>query len=70
MTLQELEEFYKGRELPATAQLYKAIKIIDVPKFVDSHFTVLKANSHSKAFQPFYDRLILLKEILEKGEPN
>jgi len=41
------------------------VKVTDVPKFVDSHFTVLTANPYSKASKPFKDRLIILKGIIE-----
>ena len=65
MTIEELKGFYHDRELPRTVELMQGVKLADVPKFVDSHFTVLMANPVSKASNPFQVRLILLKELLE-----
>lgn len=64
--LDELEEYFKGVDLSKNPiQLDKTTKIVDISKFLDSHFTVLRDNSGNKTFMPFYDRLIKIKELIE-----
>lgn len=59
MSIQELEDFFKSRELPAEISTHPAIKIVDVPKFIDTQLIQIRANGLKT---PAYDRLIELKE--------
>jgi len=65
MTIEELEAYFEGIDLPETVYLNKATKIVDVKKFVRSHLITVKAHGHIKAYSSFYDRLIQLKDIIE-----
>lgn len=55
MTIQELEAFLKDTELPQEFYLNSAVKITDVPKFVDSQLLQIRAYGVKS---PAYDRLI------------
>ena len=65
MNLEELELYFKNKELPKTLQYDQATVITDVAKFVDSHLTVIKLNGHVPAFSSFLYRLNRLKDQLE-----
>ena len=65
MTLTELEKYFKDKELPETAHLHESIHIIDVPKFVESHLTVIRAYPGGKTSEPFKLRLENLIAIFE-----
>ncbi|WP_432710970.1 DUF6965 family protein [Pedobacter sp.] len=65
MTIEELEAYFEGIDLPESVYLNEATKIIDLPKFIKSHVITVKAHGHIRAYQSFYDRLLQLKEILE-----
>ncbi|NEU09410.1 hypothetical protein GZH53_13880 [Flavihumibacter sp. R14] len=65
MTITELEQFFATCELPQEIQLDVAVKITNVPKFVQSHFDIIKSHGHVKALVAFQDRLIQLKDLLE-----
>ncbi|HEY0899434.1 MAG TPA: hypothetical protein VGD90_08865 [Sphingobacteriaceae bacterium] len=65
MDVAELYEYFKNKELPQTFQFDKAVRILDVPKFVDSHFTVIKHNGNTPAFSSYLLRLNVLREMLE-----
>ncbi|MEJ5963502.1 DUF6965 family protein [Pedobacter immunditicola] len=65
MTIEELEAYFEGIDLPETVYLNKATKIVDVKKFVRSHLITVKAHGHIKAYSSFFDRLLQLKDIIE-----
>jgi hypothetical protein len=67
MDAAELFEYFKDRELPQSLQWDRAVRIIDVPKFVDSHFTVIRHNGNTHAFSSYLMRLNMLREMLEEG---
>ena len=64
-----IEEFFNNTNLPT-----KPIKpnawstITDCQKYIDSHLNVVKANNGKPTFQPYLERLIELKAILEKNQ--
>lgn len=55
MTIPELEEYLKDKELPHEFYLNSAVKIIDVPKFVDSQLLQIRVYGVKS---PAYVRLI------------
>ena len=65
MTIEELEAYFEGIDLPETVYLNDATKIVDVKKFIHSHLITVKAHGYIKAYSSFMDRLIQLKDILE-----
>lgn len=65
MTIEELEAYFEGIDLPESVYLNEATKIVDLPKFIKSHVITVKAHGHIRAYQSFYDRLVQLKDILE-----
>lgn len=65
MTITELEQYFKNKELPKTLQVDRGTKITDVAKMVESHFLVINSYRGSKVAEPFIARLIQLKDILE-----
>ncbi len=65
MTIEELEAYFEGIDLPETVYLNQATKIVDVKKFIRSHIITVKAHGHIKAYASFMDRLIQLRDIVE-----
>ena len=65
MTIEELEAYFEGIDLPESVKLNEATVIVDLPKFIKSHIITVKAHGHIRAYQSFYDRLVQLKDILE-----
>ncbi len=65
MDASELFEYFKDRELPQTLQWDRAVRIVDVPKFVDSHFSVIRHNGSTPAFSSYLMRLNMLRDRLE-----
>lgn len=62
--INELDEFFKKKKLPASIQLDEGSKIVDVPAFIGSHLKVLRNNFEKPIHEVFYLRLLRLKEIL------
>lgn len=67
MTIPELEQYFSSVDLPQTIQLEQAVKITDVPAFIESHLAIAKSHGHIKSLEAFQGRLIQLKTLLEKG---
>ena len=65
MRLDQLEMELKKIEIPKSIKIKSDLNIIDCQKFVDSHLTILKANSGNKCFIPYYNRLILFYEKIK-----
>ena len=63
MSLQELAEYFKNKELPTEFYLHPAVKIFDVPQFVETQFIGIGAYGIKSAA---YQRLIELKAKLEE----
>jgi hypothetical protein len=65
--INELETFFSGITLPAhPVKLNHYTTIIDVSKFLQSHFELVKFNNGNPAFRPCLNRLQELKNILSK----
>jgi hypothetical protein len=62
----ELEQFFKSTTLPKEIQLTPAERIADVKKFISSHLEAVRANIGNNAFTSFFDRMVKLKELLQK----
>lgn len=65
MTIEELEAYFEGIDLPERVVLNQATTIVDVKKFIKSHIITVKAHGHIRAYESFLDRLIQLKDIIE-----
>ncbi|MCD0489867.1 hypothetical protein LPB86_16615 [Pedobacter sp. MC2016-14] len=68
MTIEELEDYFTGIDLPETMDLYPGVKISDVRGCIASHLDVLKLKGELKIYAGFKHRLLLIKEILETQE--
>lgn len=64
--IKEMEQFFKAASLPEEIELFPSQKIMDVPKFIDSHLAAARNNIGKNTFSAFYDRLVKLKELLQK----
>ena len=66
-SVSELEQWFSTINLSEYngLKLKEYEKILDVPKFVDSHLACLKTNKGKEIFLPYYERLIELKNIIE-----
>jgi hypothetical protein len=60
--LQELEQFFKGKDLPKEVEVVQSQKVVDVKKFIAGHLACARANVGKPTFASFYDRLVKLKE--------
>lgn len=66
MTIQELEDWYAGRELPKDpVQIHKSTTILDPAYHVEAQFRVIKNNPSPKMQEPCILRLTQLKEWIE-----
>jgi hypothetical protein len=68
MTVQELEEWYAGRTLPAgPIWIHKSMKVDDPKHFIQLHFNSTEADVNERANEPLILRLILMKKWLEEN---
>lgn len=67
MSIEELEAYFAGIELPEKVELVKGVVIEDVPLFLQSHFSYIKANETLKSVDVFIQRLHQLHVILEEA---
>ena len=65
MTIQELEDYFTGIDLPETMDLYPGVHISNVKICVASHFDVLNEKGDLKIYAGFKERLLRIKEVLE-----
>nr|WP_121269861.1 hypothetical protein [Pedobacter schmidteae] len=68
MTVDELEEYFKGAELPKGVRLRYAQTIPDVKRFLELNIPIARAYPNDPHFNSSYKNLLLLKEIL--GNPT
>lgn len=66
MNIDELEAYFKSKELPQTLKINRAITITNVPRYIESHLAIIRNYQDKQTFKGFYNRLIELKEILEQ----
>lgn len=64
--IQQLETFFKSIILPKSIPFGPGITISDVPKFVESHLTILRSSGSKPVFESFAVRLFTLRNLLEK----
>ena len=61
----ELTAFFASiKDLPEEVQLGAGTKIIDLPKFIDTHLTLLKPGVSPAVQGPALDRIMKLRGIL------
>ena len=62
----ELEQFFNSTSLPKEVQLTQCELITDVSLFIKTSLDICRANMGQKTFEAAYDRLVKLKELLQK----
>lgn len=66
MTAQEIEEWFKGRELPKeSVWIHKSTKIINPQIFVENRLYSLRENTDPRLRRSDIDKLVKFKEWLE-----
>lgn len=70
--IKEIIDYYKTAKLPkGVLKLNKYETIMDVSLFVKSHISIIEsADMRNKSKQPYFDRLLELKKILDSLEQN
>lgn len=68
MSIEELEAYFNGIELPASIELEKGVSIMDIPLFLKSHFSYVKNSGSLKSADVFIIRLHKLHAKLEAKE--
>ncbi|KEQ30841.1 DUF6965 family protein [Pedobacter antarcticus] len=66
MTIEELEAYFDGIELPAQIDLEAGVVIADVPLFLESHLSYVKNSGSLKSADVFVKRLHQLHDRLEQ----
>lgn len=62
----ELDQYFKSTPLPQDIQLSQCEKVTDVLLFTKTSLDICRANMGQKTFEAAYDRLVKLKELLQK----
>lgn len=57
MTVEELEGYFTGIELPSQITLESGVVIMDVPLFLEVHFDYIRRNEGSKSINVYILRL-------------
>ncbi|MBO9615618.1 MAG: hypothetical protein J7619_23175 [Dyadobacter sp.] len=66
MTVQELKEWFEGREIPSgPIWIHKSMKVEDPKQFLQLHFNSIEADPNDRANEPLILRLTLMKEWME-----
>lgn len=65
MSIEELEAYFAGIELPDRIELEQGVVIEDIPLFLESHFSYVKNNGDLKSAEVFVIRLNQLQTRLE-----
>ena len=61
----ELEDFFKTATLPRNPVKLNGCEVItNVAKFLNTHISIVKAHNGNSAYQPYYERLVTLKELI------
>ncbi|WP_219222574.1 DUF6965 family protein [Pedobacter antarcticus] len=66
MTIEELEAYFNGIELPAQIDLEAGVAIADLPLFLESHLSYVKNSGGLKSADVFVKRLHQLHDRLEQ----
>lgn len=64
MAIDELNAFFNSIILPETITLSEGVKIINVPDFIQGHLQALSSKSEEEIAAVFYERLMLIKNVL------
>lgn len=62
-----LEAYFEGLVLPETIRLAPGTTVSNVRKFIAAQFAVIRGDNNWPVRRPAYERLLLLKAILENG---
>lgn len=62
----EMEQFFKVAKLPSEPiRLDSCSQITNIPLFIESHLSIVKAQNGNKRFTPYLDRLKFVTEYLK-----
>lgn len=64
--IDDLEKFFKGIDLPDNIDIAPHGVIFGTKEFIEKQIYLLRKQSGNKAYLPYYNRLLFLKEKLEK----
>lgn len=64
----ELEEFFKGRQLPEKIKLKSCETIVNTWLFLNTHFAMVRYHNGEEAYRPYLTRLQQFKQIIEDGQ--
>ncbi len=64
MAIDELNAFFSSVMLPDTLIVSEGVKIINVPDFIQGHLQALKALGEEPVAAVFYERLMMVKDLL------
>jgi len=70
MSVEELEAYFAGIELPERVELEQGVVIEDIPLFLESHFSYLKKNGDLKSADVFLVRLHQLHAKIEAARAD
>ena len=65
MDINELEVWFNNTNLPSEIILNGHTKIKNVDRMVKTHIAYLRNNSGNLNYMPYYERLLLVKELIE-----
>jgi len=65
MTVEEIEGYFTGVELPQSAVLDTGVIIEDIPLFLKSHFSFIKENLGKRSTEVYFDRLHKLIAVMD-----
>lgn len=63
----ELKAFFKDRKVAGPIMLSSAETVVDVPKFLDSHFAMASNEGDARGAEVFLQRLLKLKDAVERA---
>lgn len=64
MPIEELNAFFSSIRLPDTIFISEGVKIINVPDYIQAHLQALMLLGEEPVATVFYERLLLIKDIL------
>lgn len=66
MSIEELEAYFTGINLPDQIELERGVMVMNVPLFLESHLNYVKINPDLRSAEVFVHRLHQLKDKLEE----
>lgn len=63
----ELKAFFKDRTITTPVRLSPAETVVDIPRFLDSHFAMATNATDVKGADVFLQRIIKLRKAVENG---